>query len=516
MQDDGDDDDGPRSDPGAQQHGARPIPDLNEMAAAIGRAYRGDLFKHSASQIPQLLQLAVIQGFLSWEDVPDTQGMYELMFRGHRPPIVNIVPITVLKKEIDKKRCRLFSNADLLREIWTRHAAVICKRWGKKSITQRHQILRQAWGRDINLTHRPDMEVFCETYNSCDWIDKSAKRTAMLWPHINLEDLQKPRNLPLLLQSRALHFPGEFTRSDRDLILCDLRKTIVLQELESSGYIMTMPFSEDRERFGTMFHLRELPKGKTVVLRSDTRAPSYLGYLLLEIQERTWAFLVACAKLIMHDVAADGILNPCPGAGASSLATYALGDSWSEIAAEAPYRVTASISFAKVENIIAAIRDAAVDHFWAMREDPDYFVDSVLAFHPATTGIARKEPDVGWRITNLSMGTWNAFVKQYIWSYLLKLLVNWRQMQGDEAVITQVFSEEGARALAYLNYVLQHQLEHQIAELWETCYNGTSYCLGSIRPPLDPDIPRRLYDRDGALKGSDLRIMQLLNFIFDD
>ncbi|KAF1819947.1 uncharacterized protein K489DRAFT_403958, partial [Dissoconium aciculare CBS 342.82] len=275
------------------------------------------------------------------------------MLWGHRPPFLRIEPITVLERTIVERRRRLFNNSDLLREIWTRYAVVTCKRWSKKTITKRHQILRQAWGSDINLAGRPDVDAFRETCCSSDWTDKSAQRNAILWPHVNLEDLQKPRNLPLFLQSRALHHPGEFAGSDRSSILCDLRKTLVLQETEFPGYLMLMASAETRETYGKLIHLSKFSKTMQTAT-SGFYLPMHLGNILLEIQDKVWSFLVACARGIMHDMSEYGVFNSLPDPGVPTIANYGPSNSWSDDAAEAAYRVSTYIGFAKLERLMAA------------------------------------------------------------------------------------------------------------------------------------------------------------------
>lgn len=48
------------------------------------------------------------------------------------------------------------------------------------------------------------------------------------------------------------------------------------------------------------------------------------------------------------------------------------------VAAEAPYRLPASLNLSRLKAIVAAKRSAAEDHIWSLREDPGYFADAAL------------------------------------------------------------------------------------------------------------------------------------------
>jgi hypothetical protein len=109
-----------------------------------------------------------------------------------------------------RRLCKDRSSAVLahyarLRGIVDRHEATIQKRWTKKTKQQRLQILLAAWP-NMAPEHRPDFAAFRK--ESMTQRERGTKlRDHFIWPHINQEDLLKPKTLPLMLKSRARNHP---------------------------------------------------------------------------------------------------------------------------------------------------------------------------------------------------------------------------------------------------------------------------------------------------------------------
>lgn len=77
-------------------------------------------------------------------------------------------------------------------------------------------------------------------------------------------------------------------------------------------------------------------------------------------------------------------IQPEPPALSTSETSLAL---LATVAAEAPYRLPASLNLTRLKAIVAAKRSAAEDHIWSLREDPGYFADVVLE---TSTGTAAR------------------------------------------------------------------------------------------------------------------------------
>jgi hypothetical protein len=111
------------------------------------------------------------------------------------------------------------------------------------------------------------------------------------------------------------------------------------------------------------------------------------GMVVLEIQERLMEFLVKCCYQILHDIEPDNLfsdiypIQPEPEPPPPGTQTQGLQTSLLEMTVEAPYRVPTRLDFANLEKLFAAKVAAAEDHTWAMREDPNYFVEQISDMH---------------------------------------------------------------------------------------------------------------------------------------
>ncbi|KAK3620989.1 hypothetical protein LTR56_023070 [Elasticomyces elasticus] len=106
-----------------------------------------------------------------------------------------------------------------------------------------------------------------------------------------------------------------------------------------------------------------------------------LGLVLLEIQARLYSFLVDCCKLILHDIPADAFTSDAypiqseVGIAEEKTAGFA---SLAVMAAEAPYQVPAKFDIARLRSFFSARIAAAEDHIWSLREDPNYYAESLI------------------------------------------------------------------------------------------------------------------------------------------
>ncbi|KAF5984951.1 hypothetical protein FBULB1_3144 [Fusarium bulbicola] len=108
--------------------------------------------------------------------------------------------------------------------------------------------------------------------------------------------------------------------------------------------------------------------------------------VILEIQERLMDFLIKCCHQILHDIEPDNLFSdfypvrPEPEL-LPNTQTQGIQTSLLEITVGAPYRVPTRLDFANLEKLFAAKAAAAEDHIWAMREDPNYFVEQISDMH---------------------------------------------------------------------------------------------------------------------------------------
>ncbi|KAI1634877.1 hypothetical protein F4809DRAFT_490954 [Biscogniauxia mediterranea] len=312
---------------------------------------------------------------VDWNNNSDAFGIFAS--RGMAPPPV--VPPAKVRQEAREKSGRILANHRLLKEILKRHEAKIQKRWEKKTRPQRLKILLECWP-DMPATHRPDFATFRKYGGKLDHI-RAQERSAFMWPYINQEDLTKPKSLPLLLNARGRHHPSEFAAADGDAmsmgkvtmaivaIFLNMHVMILNGTTRDEDYGKLLAWEDHEDAFDWMHTRRQFLPGE--------------GLLILEAQDRLLEFLVACCRMILHDIPAGEILDniypliehepprriTVDNSGAASLAV---------MAEEAPYRAPSDIDLIHIESLLSARVAHAEDHIWSLREDPSYFSDRLF------------------------------------------------------------------------------------------------------------------------------------------
>ncbi|KAI9868436.1 MAG: hypothetical protein M1813_005880 [Trichoglossum hirsutum] len=279
-----------------------------------------------------------------------------------------------VRKEARECSQKILGDWKLLNGIIERQEAVIQKRWSKKTKERRKKILLSAYP-NMPLTHRPDFEAFTKGEHGTP----TRFREAYMWPCINQEDLLKPRLLLLFLNARGRNPPSAFSRADFDATHFG-HVTGSLRAPYLGGY--TMMFT-GRNTPGTYGELISWDDNKNAAFWLTSQRGMHPGHGLqiLEIQQRIYSFLVECCASILHDIPRESLADrempiqhepPAVPSNETGIITLA------SVAAEAPYRLPASLDFNRLQAIVAAKRSAAECHIWALREDPGYFADAVL------------------------------------------------------------------------------------------------------------------------------------------
>ena len=117
-------------------------------------------------------------------------------------PNVHIASPEEVRQTAQKRSRNVIDSYNALRNILIRHEETIQKRWAKKTRPQRQKILLDAWPGMV-ASHRPDFEAFRRTNRANQPLSGGQYREHYMWPHINQEDLLKPRTLLLLQRSRT-------------------------------------------------------------------------------------------------------------------------------------------------------------------------------------------------------------------------------------------------------------------------------------------------------------------------
>ncbi|KAG0272108.1 hypothetical protein BGZ95_012158 [Linnemannia exigua] len=277
-------------------------------------------------------------------------------------------------REARKRVTKIFKDWTLLNHIVQRQETTIQKRWLKKTREQRKNILLSAWP-NMSASHRPDMAAFFREKSR----SATAFREAYLWPHVNQEDLLKPKLFLIFLNARARNFPSAFSAADLQSF----------RFANTSGKVTAAFLNE----YTVMFTGRNTPEtyGQVYSWDDHTDAASWLfsnrgvhpgyGLQILEVQERVYHFLLECCLQILHDMPRESLMvddSPIESEPPALSIDEGRSNSLAAVAAMTPYRLPASLDLTRLQGLVAAKRSAMEDHIWSLREDPSYFADSVL------------------------------------------------------------------------------------------------------------------------------------------
>ena len=211
---------------------------------------------------------------------------------------------------------------------------------------------------------------------------------AFKWPQINLEDLSAPTMLMLMLHSRSRHMPDDFAFADYESSnLGQLSFAINLIFVSYNKHVLVMTGGKTRDTYGSLLSAADGVDIKRYLMNSQGMGPGP-GLLTLEVQERIYRFLVHCCERILHNVPADELTSDrFPVQPPTAIASSTPNDCFPSLAiaaAEAPYHSPASLDLVRLEHLIAAKKSASEDHVWALREDPGYFLETLLNFRDHT------------------------------------------------------------------------------------------------------------------------------------
>lgn len=275
----------------------------------------------------------------------------------------------------------IFRDWKLLNGILKRHEETICKRWLKMTVRQRKNILLKAYP-DIPELHRPDNEILCKSKTYKEFsrniihLTQTANSFTFMAPHINLEDLSKPKNMLHFLNARGHNMPDKFAHTE--LLHCPLALWSD-QDLWDKLQGSTMIFLgiTDCERYGGILQWKYQNEARESVTSGRGMHPGH-GMQVLRIQCFVLTFLVNCCKVILHDIPDELMISdaypelPKPADLWQKELDYI---STGAATLEAPYRLPAQLDFGRIKSLVSGRIGALEDHVWALREDPGYFAE---------------------------------------------------------------------------------------------------------------------------------------------
>ena len=294
-------------------------------------------------------------------------------------PNVHIASPAEVRRDALTKSKSVLSSYETLRGIILRHEETIQKRWTKKTRQQRQKILLGAWP-GMAVSHRPDFKAFRRTNRSKQPVSRDKDREYYMWPYINQEDLLKPKNLLLLLNSRGRNPPSDFAGAEYDAMHLG-RVTGNLTPVFLNEYTMILNGAYDITEYGKLVSWDDNGDAFEWMTSQKQFIPGE-GLLILEAQEKLLKFLVNCCQQILHEIPIENLsadtfpIQPEPYLKTEKESSGF--DSLVVMASEAPYRLPAKLDIGRIVAVLGARVSAAEDHLWDMREDPAYFAEKLI------------------------------------------------------------------------------------------------------------------------------------------
>lgn len=372
------------------------------------------------------------------------------MFRAMNLPVPDIKSANEVRHDADKLRKSVITNFHMLQAIIERHEETIQRRWLKKTRNQRVAVLLKAWP-TMPAMHRPDFEAWRQDAPGYYGKRLDNPRDAYLMPYMNQEDLSKPRSFLLMLNARSRYHPCLFAAADFE----QMRMGVVTHKL-NRAYLneWTMILNGDPasptidKDYGTLVSWDDNPDASDWTFTRAQFIPGD-GLVILEAQERVLSFLLYCCKELLHELDPKTILDaPVLPEPVLKQEAEAVGfESLAVMASESPYRVPAKIDFNRIISLLAARTSAAEDHLWSLREDPTYFVNTLLEFKEHRTELI---PDMN--------GEEHPTLERF------RLPIFWSRVIGSMLVSAYLMHESFAQLLAQARHIqeLQEKYSAQI------------------------------------------------------
>lgn len=139
------------------------------------------------------------------------------------------------------------------------------------------------------------------------------------------------------------------------------------------NHVMLLTKGDGPDAYAQTFHFQDHPDATDWLHSGKGWQPGW-GLLILQAQEKIMSFAVNCAKLLLHDMSDQDllqgslqpVLRPAPtnAAGFTSLA---------DMVGETPYRPPESPDFTRIASLLGAKYHQNVYHLALLRQDPGYF-----------------------------------------------------------------------------------------------------------------------------------------------
>ncbi|QDS69502.1 hypothetical protein FKW77_006928 [Venturia effusa] len=403
---------------------------------------------------------------------------------GDQAGVFSFLTLEKAQSEMHQRSTTILATWNQLRKVVLSHEVIIRNRWFKKSGIKKRSILVEAFPK-ISREHNPafmDYQRACKHRGSdlpqespcgpqCappDCRTTKVSREAALWPHLNVEDLSTQRSLLMLLNARAHHHPKLFAAQDGEVAVSAFDMRAVHQPY-LHGHEMHFNDAEGQP-YATLEKVNLKTAGIDLELPRGMHGG--IGLVVLEIQEKTVSILLRLCEIILHDINPLSICSPStsiqqdlqPLSAACNQNTMEQ-VSLRVLGAEAPYQVPSKPNLRHSFIMASARAEAAREHFWAMREDPGYYLEELEVSRVSHGCIGRGHKP---------LSTWKQIISWTINAALFKVSL-WEMVQTSiftamtyDSVLSADSSLQDPQdlPLAYLNIIIQTTDVLQTASAW--------------------------------------------------
>ncbi|KAJ3733640.1 hypothetical protein DFJ43DRAFT_1023459 [Lentinula guzmanii] len=436
-------------------------------------------------------------------------------------PRPELPSLSDIKKKAALMSKAIFKDWNELHHILDLHEETIRKRWMKKNVRQRQTILQAAYPA-IPSQHRPDFRALeHESFNQRR--NGSQFRDIYLLPELNLEDLSKPRNLLILLNSRGRNLPDVFSHYDFEKVELGRTGQAIVPSFINE-YTMYLTGQKDAEGYGRIVGWDENDDAFHDMMYGIGLQPGE-GIITLEAQQKMLSFLLKCANSIIHDLPLDGppVPEPPPFEDSlvelelSSIAAYATGTS---------FRIPIQFDIYYLKQLAQTRVDQAQDHIWSLREDPSYFREVALDFSEhrlenLVTAQGARHPKLNtsafWEEVFLSVIT-GAYGSAAFWTILKRQLDALEVLRDKHEISTnRPLLEEYDKSLGLLQHFLTQLIKAPIIDLKKGAFGSPPLRRYFFRLPQDPHTTTiTACSRPVAQLPNQPKIIPLINRLFDE
>jgi hypothetical protein len=453
------------------------------------------LFSHARSfrMVPAVLKNDEPEGFTAEE-----LALFDKLNLGKEGgiPLPSFIKPSEVAAQARPLAGQVFEQYELLKQVTDGQFGRLYEIWKSMKKSARKQLLEASWN-DVPQHCRPDLASWRrhESDKTPGWTDQ--EREGFMWPHVNVEELAKARPLLLLLHSRSNNAPGVFAEADLDSTKLG-KSCLALMPKYLNKYSMFFTQQDNAETYGRLVSWEDIEAQGLVGLDNQGTHPGE-GLWVLTIQARLYAFLVDVARRILaqREAAAHDIVNGLKeGFGIPDSDFVDLPTTISE----APYAAPAPTDLQRVLNFAYSMVWKAEDHFWALRDDPSYFKNSMQDWREHSRDMILGEDDQPHPSARNPAYIWSAAINRCIKS-AIEEIETWNIIYAKAHLVAQQLEKHSASLTS--NAPLPRDLALSIYSLYQHLKNIEGAPITALQTGALASPSLRQYFRLAPAEGQD-------------